>query len=121
MRFLPIRARTLFFAKSLICVSISLASASTPHSDGPLFLNPSFQVGNNPFQVIALDLNGDTIQDLAITNPSSRDVSILLGRGDGSFEKQSRYRAGDLPNSIAAGDFNGDHHPELVTANMFSD
>ena len=37
------------------------------------------------------DFNGDGIPDLAISNESSSTVSILLGKGDGTFQSQASY------------------------------
>jgi hypothetical protein len=47
-------------------------------------------------------------------------VSVLLGNGDGSFRAPVSYPVGSSPGSVAVGDFNGDGHLDLVTANGFS-
>jgi len=52
----------------------------------------SFEVGGNPGGVIAVDFNGDDKVDLATANYDSDDVSVLLGKGDGTFEAQARRR-----------------------------
>jgi len=57
------------------------------------------------------DFNGDGIPDLAISNESSSTVSILLGKGDGTFQSQVSYATGAYPYSVAVGDFNGDGIP----------
>src|SRR5262249_28924452 len=45
-------------------------------------------------------------------------VSILLGRGDGTFQPgPQRLPTGVTPYSLAAGDFNGDGHLDLAVAN----
>ena len=44
-------------------------------------------------------------------------VSILLGVGDGTFQEAAHYGAGDVPYSIATGDFNGDLILDLASAN----
>jgi len=44
-----------------------------------------FGVGSGPISVAVGDFNGDTIQDLAVANSDSANVSILLGQGDGTF------------------------------------
>src|SRR5207247_518759 len=58
--------------------------------------------------------------DLAIANEYSDDVSVLLGRGDGTFQAQVRVPVGDIPTSLAVADVNGDGHPDLVIANANS-
>ena len=40
--------------------------------------------------VAVADLNDDGIPDVIVTNAASSDVSVLLGRGDGTFQPQRR-------------------------------
>ena len=47
-------------------------------------------------------------------------VSILLGQGDGTFQPPQRW-GGRGSCAIMAGDFNGDGHLDLATANRFAD
>lgn len=76
--------------------------------------------GSTPFALAAADYNGDGHLDLAVANRQSSDVSILLGRGDGTFQEQVRFAAGSQPWFILAGDFNGDGRLDLSTANALS-
>ncbi len=48
-------------------------------------------------------------------------MSILLGRGDGTFEPAQDFGVGELPVSITVGDFNGDSQQDLATANLEAD
>ncbi|HKA75248.1 MAG TPA: FG-GAP-like repeat-containing protein, partial [Xanthobacteraceae bacterium] len=84
----------------------------------PLFQVPTpFATGTNPTSVAAGDLNGDSIPDLAVTNQSTNDVSILLGHGDGTFAGTPRIAVGGAPESLAIGDLNGDGILDLAVAN----
>ena len=44
----------------------------------------------------------------------------VLGNGDGTFQEQARYAAGDGPIALVAGDFNGDGRQDLAVANSNS-
>lgn len=79
--------------------------------------------GIGPVSVAALDLNGDGIIDVAAVNISTLDptrsgVSVLLGNGDGTFQAAVLYPAGLAPDSVAAGDFNGDGKIDLAVADF---
>ena len=52
--------------------------------------------------------------DLAAANRDSDNVSVLLGNGDGTFQAQQTFPAGE-PNFITTGDFNGDGIIDLTT------
>ena len=70
-----------------------------------------------PVSVAIADFNGDGIADLVVANYASRTVSVLLGKGDGTFQTQLTYATGTKPRSVAVGDFNGDGNPDLALAN----
>jgi len=67
------------------------------------------------------DLNGDGSLDLAVANYGSNNVSILLGRGDGTFLAATNVGAGMGPKWLAIADFDGDHSPDLAVADSSSD
>ncbi len=88
---------------------------------GALFPGLKFAAGDFPNSVAVADLDGDSVPDLVTANAGSRDVSVLLGNGDGTFQAAVSFAAGDLPLSVAVADLNGDTVPDLVTANESSD
>jgi hypothetical protein len=83
-------------------------------------------VGLEADGVVAADLNGDGILDLAVSDmvniASNGTVTILLGAGDGTFTPASTSpTVGVNPNNIAFGDFNGDGKTDLATSNNADD
>jgi FG-GAP-like repeat/Bacterial Ig-like domain (group 3)/FG-GAP repeat len=78
----------------------------------------SFAVGSEPLSIAAFDMNRDGRLDLVTVNNSGNSVSVLLGNGAGGFAAAlgSPFAAGVSPNSVAAGDFNGDGKPDLAVA-----
>jgi hypothetical protein len=57
---------------------------------------------------------GDKIPDLAVTNFTAGDVSILLGNGNGTFQPQRRFNAAPQDDAIIAVDLNGDKFTDLA-------
>jgi hypothetical protein len=58
--------------------------------------------------------------DLVVANKGSDNVSILLGKGDGTFRSAVNYTAGSAPESVAVGDFNRDGKLDLAVGNSDS-
>jgi hypothetical protein len=84
-----------------------------------LGMSNSFATGETPVSAAVGDFNGDGIPDLATANYGGNTVSILVGKGDGTFTLKSSP-ATSLPLSVAVADFNGDGIPDLATANAGS-
>ncbi len=80
----------------------------------------SLRLGNFRRQVAIADFNGDDLADVAVTNYDSADISVLLGRGEGSFEPQRRFDATRAPFDLDVGDFDGDGHLDLVAVDATS-
>lgn len=73
-----------------------------------------------PVALTIADFNGDGIQDLAIVNKTSDTVTVLQGKGDGTFAEfpKSPITVGTSPVAIAAGSLSGSSGPALVVANQ---
>jgi hypothetical protein len=80
----------------------------------------SYPVGTNPAAVAVGDFNHDGKRDLAVINsgdPTTGDdgsVSILFGKGDGTFQAAKNVAIGKNCTSIVAGDFDGDGNDDLA-------
>ena len=66
------------------------------------------------------DFNGDGNSDLATANPTSNNVSILPGNGNGTFGAASYFDVGSNPYFVVVGDFNLDGKSDLAAANKGS-
>jgi len=56
-----------------------------------------------------------------VANSNSNNVSILLGNGNGTFGAATNFGvAGNVPQSVVVGDFNGDGSQDLAVVNTFS-
>jgi len=65
--------------------------------------------------VEAVDVDGDGLVDLAVSNAMGNNVGIYRGRGDGTFDSQQvRYGVQNGAQDIDAADFTGDGRVDLV-------
>ena len=74
-----------------------------------------YKVGSLPYSVVAADFNRDGNLDLAVADWGTSQVSVLLGRGDGTF-RLARIFSAPAAIALAVGDFNGDHILDLAVA-----
>jgi FG-GAP-like repeat/FG-GAP repeat len=112
-----------FFAVLLFALSlINLGYASVDFGSATVY-----PTGRTPLAVAVGDFNGDGRVDLAVAtygNPDLMDnggFSILLGRGDGTFQPAINVAAGKNPQALAIGDFNADSRLDVALANTGSD
>ncbi len=75
-------------------------------------------VGQGPSYVVRADFNGDGIPDLAVLNELDHSITILLGKGDGTFQAAPNTlqlpSQGSGPLMAVVGDFNRDGNADLA-------
>jgi hypothetical protein len=131
---------TIAFAFVLAAFS-AIATSAQVNPAGPACVAPgiacgvSFEqsllaVGAGPSSLVSADFNRDGVLDLAVVNANNNTVSILLGKGAGTFAPAVNYTVNLNSNSvcittcgavaiaIAVGDFNGDGIPDLAITNI---
>ena len=114
----------------------SLLSILVGNGDGTFQAPTNVPTGNYPSAVALADVNGDGKLDMLVavgglviagatrepwdfpglSNPGY--VAVLLGNGDGTFQKGVEYDTGSQPAAIAVGDFNGDGRLDVATSNL---
>ena len=77
--------------------------------------------GTSPVDIVAGDFKGDGRLDLATGNAGSWDISVLLGKGDGTFEAPRESVVGDDATALATGDFTGNRNLGVAVLNEGSD
>jgi hypothetical protein len=81
-----------------------------------------FAVGHYPPTIVAGDINGDGITDIAIPNHEDNTITVYLGGTNGIRQATgSPFAAGRGPQCVAIGDLNGDSKPDLVVSNEQDD
>jgi hypothetical protein len=77
----------------------------------------NFPTGINPNSVAVADINGDGIPDLIVANRSSDYLSVLPGKGNGSFLAAQDLAVGTGQLAVAVRDL-GNGHLDIVTADF---
>ncbi|MGI4870227.1 MAG: FG-GAP-like repeat-containing protein [Janthinobacterium lividum] len=80
--------------------------------------------GDNPYDVVVADVNGDGKPDLLTANPGSNTFGVLLGNGNGTFQAAATYPGGSSlsnPVALAVADVNGDGKLDLLAGNVGQD
>jgi hypothetical protein len=74
-------------------------------------------LGRGTVGLAAADIDGDGVADLITTDRATNTVSILCGRGNGTFQLDGFITVGDGPDEVLALDLDQDGDIDLVTMN----
>ena len=97
------------------------------NGDGSFRSGQVYSTGIPATSVTGGDFNRDGKLDLAVTSTNCKfvpcpegELQILLGNGNGTFQKPATYLTGQEPQLLAALDLNGDGKLDLITGNNCS-
>jgi hypothetical protein len=93
--------------------SASLQTVNAAQSSG-LSAAVSYPTWTSPWAVGTGDFNGDGITDLVTVYRFANTVSVLLGKGDGTFGTKADYNLGSPASAVQVGDFNNDGKNDLA-------
>jgi hypothetical protein len=85
-------------------------------------LKETIQYNSLPHSIATGYFNEDHYLDIVVANHGSNNIGILLGNGDGTFQRQVPYPTGtsSLPEYVIIHDFNNDTLEDIVVANFGS-
>lgn len=95
----------------------SIFNVGRPKLEKPV----AYKAGETPVAVARGDFNGDgNLDDIAVANKGSNDISVFLSNGDGTFKDAVTFPVGTEPVDLYAADFNRDLINDIVVANQGS-
>ena len=83
----------------------------------------ALKVGTDPLSLATADFNNDGLPDIVAANfgtypDDPGGISVLLNKGNGSFQPAASFPAGDFPDFVAAADFNRDGNQDVVVSDF---
>jgi hypothetical protein len=93
------------------------------NGDGTFQSHALYETSVTPGALAVTDFNEDGKMDLVVgwdptaTDTSNARVDVLLSNANGSYGPYTAYPTGNLPASVAVGDFNKDGHKDIAVAN----
>jgi hypothetical protein len=84
---------------------------------GEFYYKSNYETGLESLQANMVDLNHDGKPDIVIASAFNQAIAVLLGKGDGTFEKAVYYSTdafGAAPYATAIADFNMDGNLDVV-------
>jgi len=101
----------------LFAAAASVALLLVPSASAAIFGKAAdIPLGKQPVTVAIGDATGDSLPDIVTANASVPGMTILPGRGDGSFEKPIKHGEVSGARAFAFGDFDTDGSEDLAVA-----
>jgi uncharacterized repeat protein (TIGR01451 family) len=88
-------------------------TVATGNGDGT-FSTSSTGIAAAPVSIASADLNGDHHVDLVVAHSQGDLITILLGKGDGTFGPPAAFSLVNTPSRVLTADINGDGKADLV-------
>ena len=71
---------------------------------------------HGPISLVACDMDGDNIPDVALALNMDSEIAFFKGHGDGTFDQPYAIPTGQAPHAVIAGDFFGNGRLDLAVA-----
>jgi hypothetical protein len=85
--------------------------------NGAFAAKADYAAGGAPSSLALADFDGDGFLDAVVASPrarAGRHLTVLLGRGDGTFRLRRYFPARVYASRLSSGDLNGDGRPDLA-------
>jgi hypothetical protein len=76
-----------------------------------------FETGKTPNRVAIGDVNGDGVNDIAVSSPDANNITLFLMSQRGTVASRFTIAVGGKPKGLAIRDLNGDGKGDIVTTN----
>ena len=109
----PAMKTVMYSAKCVLRLMLAVMCVVVSAAAGQFGKATYYKAGQRPYEVITADFNNDGNADLAFADWLSSQLVILLGNGDGTFQKP-RFSSLNAAGDLVSGDFNEDGNLDLA-------